>query len=498
LNSETSLVKGPKSLLVAFLLCLLLGIPLFSKLDVRPLERWDESYNGQLAAVMNLTHEFVAPRRAVGVFETWHTKPAPLIWMQFVFLKFTGFTETALRLPSAISGFLTMLVMIFFFKYRYDNWFPGILASVVLVSTKGYMGYHGVRSADYDGLLTLWMTVTYLAFFIYLHPRDEKEETKALYLSTLASVFTVYSKGVAGLTILPGIFVFTLLNGKIPTLFKRKDFYGLILFFIAAVLGFYYLRELNHSGYIKIMWHEEIWDRFFIKEGRQYKESWDYVKNLYHHSFSPYFSYLPIALIFGIFGIKGMRPKFRKIVLYSMVVVVTHLTILASSETHHIWYIIPLFPMASIIIGVGIFTLCKGISNLKFFTGPKARAIVISLVLIGIFYDPYKLTIKNIFVRSHEYDEDLYSIGPYIKKIIKEKSYKKEYKIVFEAINHTISFYAYALRDRGVKTDFVNKHALKPGDLAIATERTMKTYIEKNYKYKITDKFKSVRVYKIL
>ena len=106
------------------LLLVIAGIPLFMHLDALPFRLWDESRLASNAYEMNKNGNLIVTYYD-GQPEMWSTKPPLVIWMQVLFIKILGFNELAVRLPSAIAGLLTCMVLLYFSKkiFRYvDRW----------------------------------------------------------------------------------------------------------------------------------------------------------------------------------------------------------------------------------------------------------------------------------------------------------------------------------------------------------------------------------------
>ena len=102
-----------------------------------------------------------------GVPDMWATKPPLMIWLQCTGMHLFGVNELAVRLPSALAGFFTCLMLVIFaIKWKKDSFF-GIIAVMVLITSEGYIGFHSTRTGDYDSLLALFMAFYSLAFFSY-------------------------------------------------------------------------------------------------------------------------------------------------------------------------------------------------------------------------------------------------------------------------------------------------------------------------------------------
>ncbi len=172
--------------------------PLFFHLDHMSLRQWDESRRGVNAYEM-LNNGNLLVTYFDGQPDMWGTKPPLLIWCQAFFMKMIGPNEIAIRLPSALAGLFTILMMILFSWRVLKRPVVGFLAGLVLLTTKGYViNGHVARSGDFDALLTLWETGYLLSFFTFLIKDDTGQKRKLLYLTAGFVALAGLTKGVAG------------------------------------------------------------------------------------------------------------------------------------------------------------------------------------------------------------------------------------------------------------------------------------------------------------
>ena len=148
-------LASPKT---GFLLCLaLIAIPIFACLNKLPIMLWDEARLAINSYEMYKADEWlVATYR--GAPDMWNTKPPFVLWFQILSFKIFGVNELALRLPSAIAGALTCLLIYWFFA-RKGKILVGLMSVVILVTSAGFIKFHhSPRTGDYDAMLTLFTT----------------------------------------------------------------------------------------------------------------------------------------------------------------------------------------------------------------------------------------------------------------------------------------------------------------------------------------------------
>lgn len=87
---------------------------------------------------------------------------------------FLGPGELAVRLPSAIAGLITCLLLLFI-SYKYlKNFLFGFIWAAVLITFNGYVDFHGTRTGDFDALLTLFMFLYAFFFFLYTERKNPR------------------------------------------------------------------------------------------------------------------------------------------------------------------------------------------------------------------------------------------------------------------------------------------------------------------------------------
>lgn len=133
-------------LLLLFCICY---FPLCFRIDALPVNQWDEARNAVNTVEMLQNHQYLV-RYYAGEPETWETKPPLLIWLQVLSTKVFGINELALRFPVMMATFLTVALLVFFFHKNHQNRYLGYIASLILVTTDGYIDRHIARTGDHD------------------------------------------------------------------------------------------------------------------------------------------------------------------------------------------------------------------------------------------------------------------------------------------------------------------------------------------------------------
>jgi 4-amino-4-deoxy-L-arabinose transferase-like glycosyltransferase len=449
------------------LLILLISLPLFLHLDFLTIRLWDEGRVAVNAQEMYYNGNWLVPTYH-GEPDLWNTKPPLMLWFQVFFMKLLGVNEWAIRLPSAFAALLTcVIIMLISLRYLKNFWF-GFICVLVLVTSRGYLGYHTARTGDYDALLTLFLTLANLTFFIFL----ENSKTKFLYLFCLSMACAVLTKSAAAFMILPGLFIYVVLKRKLFFILKNKHLYICLAIFLVMTGGYYILREIYNPGYAKVILGDEF-GRFFVTISEHKYSFWYYFGNLFDHRFIIWVFFVPFGIYFGL---KNKDTGIKNLTLFSSIVVLTFFLVISSAQTKLFWYALPMYPFLAILAGVcvyHIFTTIKERKNLKHKALPY---IVVALIFVA----PYILIISSLKAKFPNHD---YEVCNYLRNIAQGKIEKDDFFVLHEGTFFHGEFYINLLREQGKNIAVKNQWHIKTGDVVLISQEEVKKYLEGNYVY---------------
>ena len=470
--------------------------PLFLHLGSEPLYHWDEAHNG-INALEMIQNGNPLVRTYMGEPETWETKPPLLIWLQVLSMKVVGYNELGVRLPSAMAGLFTALLLLHFFTKELDDLAGGIFAGLTLLCTQGYIGFHVTRTGDHDALLTFFLTLVVLYFFKYL--KSNFQANRYLMVATLGVILAVLTKSIMGFSILPGIVVFTFLNKQFLKFIRKKEFWFSLLAVIIAIGSYYLAREQAQPGYLELVWGNELFPRFFnTAEGHNYKipTSRFYYLHLIVTSHFTYFSYLfPVLCLILFIGGKSEQKTFG---LYIFVCAFTFL-LLISFGTINSWYDAPIFPLLAIITGLGFSVLYKKL--LQYFKSDHSWKPLFlgSIFTLSCFAFPYYKIVQKVY--SSKENKDLY--GKFFEHIEK-KSMPSDLFVCYTYRNSSYLFYEKVYRDFkgwniescGYRGKFDRcDHLPKPSQLIMICNNEIKREFEKTFDFEVVDEMGKCRLY---
>jgi 4-amino-4-deoxy-L-arabinose transferase-like glycosyltransferase len=463
-------------------ICLLLvAMPIFAHLDSLPIQLWDESRLAINSYEMYKNQDWMVSTYN-GKPDLWNTKPPLLLWLQVVSFKILGVNELALRLPSAIAGMLTCLLVYWIFA-RKKQYLHGFLAVLILVTSMGFIKYHhSTRTGDYDALLTFFTTAYCICYYLYI----EESKRKYLWLTVIFITLAVMTKTIAGLMFLPALFVYTIYKRRFQILLKEPAFYLGILLIFGTIGGYYWLREQYIPGYFEAVKNNDFWGRYAVYNGtdRPTRGALFYFDLLT----GPYFAYWCIPLVIGILLIFIRTNNFRSMSIYFTLTGLLFFAIISSSTNKNDWYDMPMYPLISIVTAIGIMFIYETLktSGAQSTLVGKLALTTSFVVLVALL--PLKKTIEN-------------SIGPdpgiwianntnmckYLKKVFHgQLNPENEIVIVSTEYAANVEWYANVIRDmRRIQIRVIPLQDVKPTERIIAFHERAKRTIESTYNFTI-------------
>lgn len=378
------------------------AVVIFHRLGESPLAG-DDCYYSEVSKEMAASGDYLTPRNA-GIVDFHTSKPPMLFWMNALSGKLFGFNTAAMRLPSAMLGYLGV-VALFFFCRRYFGLETAFLSSIILTFTQQYL-YHS-RSAVTDGPFAVFFAFSLFAFWA------ARSEHKA-YFYYLFGFFL----GLAVMTRqLPGFFIYTVILAymvlaKDYKALKEKHFYGAILLSFAVILPWHIIMYAKYGmAFIK-----QYFGVALMTGITGYPES--YSSN---PSLNPWYAYFEILLsnyqpwlIFVVIGLYRIFRKFgsfeperKKQLIFALAWCFAPLLVFQAAKVKQYHYIMPLYIPFAIISAYAISDLGE---KAKFRITAGLAAIAVCLAAAYIVYPVIPKTLD-----SREYVENL-KLVPELKK----------------------------------------------------------------------------------
>jgi 4-amino-4-deoxy-L-arabinose transferase-like glycosyltransferase len=352
----------------------------------------DEPRYAQVAREMFLRGDLITPTLGG---RTWFEKPALLYWMMILSFKVFGVSEWAARLPSAVSGVLTIAaVFVVGRRIEVDNAFENKLQGCALWSAVAAATMIGIvvfsQAASFDILLT--MTTTWALAFYFLYECSAVDEKPKGWLLAGFYCFiglSLLAKGLVGIVIPVGVLgLFHLFERRLPLQkILLSLLWGLPLALIVA--GSWYAPVTWRHGWLFI-------DQFFIQHHFA-----RYVSNKYHHAQPVYYYLLVVPLLslpwtpFLFTGLTQLKSRLwrgknaiadrgdrhlKLLMSLSLAWFLCPLIFFSFSGSKLPGYVLPMLPAGALLVGKQLCELRAGLGRWSL----RATALIYLMFAVGV------------------------------------------------------------------------------------------------------------------
>ena len=298
---------------------------------------YDEAIYAQIMDTMNTTGDYLTLRTAPdnGPF---FEKPPLYFWEVSTVQKVFDSPEFAMRLPSALAGIVTVILVMLIMYELTGNLYVAGLAGLILVLTGSFV--EASRQLRLDSTVT--MTIVF-GVYSFLRAQKNPKWYIGIGISTLLGIMT---KSVIGLLIFPYIILWSLFNNF--RWIKNKFFWLGIVCMVILVLP-WHIYEYNKFGseFLNLYLLHTIFERFSDSVISYNKTSnLDYVRYL---QFA-----IPWIFVFvlGIKKVWGERKDEvnKNFFIFSLFAIFIY-AIFNFSHTKLVYYIVPILPFIALSCG---------------------------------------------------------------------------------------------------------------------------------------------------
>jgi len=315
---------------------------IFINLGSTHLIPWDEAIYAKIAKNMVQSGEYINMEWQPNTI--WYEKPPLSIWIEVGMMRIFGFGSFGVRFPSAVFGFLTILLTYFFAKKLFGKG-AAFISALTLVTTIHFLQY--TRYAMLDVTLTFFITLSLYLYWL----AKEKEKTYFWILSGVAAGLGVMTKGVVGLLPLAVIGL-----NEISLIIFKEHKLSFKNFAKYLILGISFLL-------VCLPWHIEMYRRFgsnFINSYLVY-HVFDRAREAVEDKGQPwywYFIVLKVSMRIWFIALLGAFPlslffllKKSRRHLFLVIWAAIIFTFFSISKSKVVWYIIPIYPVLSMMVG---------------------------------------------------------------------------------------------------------------------------------------------------
>ncbi len=472
-----------KSILLFLLFLGLCYFPIFLHLDGLPISAFDEARPANNAIEMlENGNMFVMQYR--GEPDLWYTKPPMIVWLQVVCLKFLGYNELAVRIPTAFAALFTAILVFWFGYKKMGSMTLGFFSALVLLTTNGYVGEHVTRTADPDTLLTFFITIYCMMYYLFL----ETGKRKYMYAFGVALALGALTKGIAAFLFLPGLLLYTLAVKKFGAVLRSRSFYYTIAIVLIPVLGFYLTREFLNPGYLEAVVHHELGRRMTDSIEGHSGPAYFYLKFIYKKHFWPWLLLIPVALICMIRNSKEMNRLLLMIVLTTGI----YLFIISMAQTKLFWYTALMFPLWALFVGSAIDRIYKFIQNFLPLNSSVTKGLYTSVFALALFFIPYKSMINKVTHERTTFPLNFH--GLFLKKM---QNKQKDLVMIDGKYNGSQVFSMRCYNKKGYNITLDSVQNFQVGQVALFCTKAEIDSMRHYYRYDVIEKFKTCVTAKI-
>ncbi len=344
------------------------AVMFFLDLGRPPLLLWNESREAVHAVEMSRTGDLLVPT-IDGRPDVEDAKPPLANWLGALSVHVLGENELAVRLPSALAAWATVLLIVWFGARQLDDPVAGPLGGVILLTTLGFVGLHVARSADVDALLALWTTAGLLAGFLYI----ETGGWAALAIAALSFAAALMTKSVAALIPAPALLLHAAVRRRLGDVLSDWRAWVATIAAVIPIAVFLVLRERLTPGNLSTALG--VAGRF-VTPVDGHAGPWTYYwDELVHNGlFFPWVLVVPMSLA----PVWSDAPR-RRFVGFAVLATATELIVLTISRTKLPWYPAPIYPVAALACGAGLSIFVRRAWSAS--TVDRTTAVVVSAAL---------------------------------------------------------------------------------------------------------------------
>lgn len=334
-----------------FLALILLSIAfynIFYHLGEFPIYSWDEARHGVNAYEMLRHGNFIVNTYRYKP-DYWNLKPPLSYWTIMAGYKIAGFNALGLRLVSGICALLTIMIVAIFVKKNFGN-LASLLSILTLSTSTQYIINHCARTGDADSLFVFLFTVAILSLLLSV------KNDNWLYVSGLAFSLAFLTKSwhAGNIAIIMGSYL--IFTGKYKRL-SYKKWISLCLCMIAPILIWAVMRyQYDGFTFFKNMVAYDLLLRSTVPiEGHVGDESY-YAIILCRFYFLWLAILLGMILVYNFFdknvSFDMFKSENRSYIIGIILWVIIPFMMFTFAKTKVRWYILPIYPPLSILIGV--------------------------------------------------------------------------------------------------------------------------------------------------
>lgn len=379
-------------------LLLVAALPLLLWVQAPPVYWWDEArFALNALEMMTTANPLVVTFN--GQADLWNTKPPLAIWLSALSMRAFGINELALRLPAVLAAMATV-VAVFLFTHRVSHsraiaW----LAALILLGTGGFVEVHVARTADFDSLLLLFVTLASFSLFFAIDRVDRADgASNHFYMAAAFLAAAIFTKSIAGLLMVPGYALYAVCSGKVRALVSTRALWLAAAGVAASVLLFMVAREMAEPGFAQAAWardtarfsttaegHDRVWYHYLTTLPWPWQHQLlmpmseiPYVRSGFPWIWLVLLALLPLANLRAPLASRSLASRAA---IYLLCCLLAFLIVISAAVSKLPWYVAPAYPLIAVLAALGV-------HQARLLFGENSRvgqAALVAAMLLGVF-----------------------------------------------------------------------------------------------------------------
>ncbi len=452
---------------------LLCYFPIFYHLDTPGLFQWDESLYALRALSIAENGEYLFNfKQLLPEFDHRNTKPPFITLFQALSLKMLGYNELALRLPIALLVLSLCFYLPYWTKRTFNSFGIGMLSMLVLLTSIGFVRTHVARTGDHDAAISIFLFLSMLLFYRMVHAATNKETARATYLFAIVILMGTLTKSIVAFMFLPVLAVYAIAQGKLVYLLRLRSTYISIGIVLAGIVAYYGWLEAMKPGYLMWIWEYDLGGRYTNTIEQHSHPFKFYFDLLFRERFHYWLWFLPISLL-----IPWIRKsEWRNLSLLSFFCALFYLLVVSASETKLHWYDAPAYIPLALVVGIGVYELWRGFSELSTSILPANKSAILTVVFVFTFFGaPYHSILQAVNWNLPNNSNERY--GFVLRRVLKDYP-AASYKVLHSSFSIPLGFYSNAWTDEKKEVLHIQvPEGLKTGDVVLTGQAHQKAYL---------------------
>lgn len=283
-------------------------------------------------------------------------KPILLYWLQTPFVAILGPTETAFRIPAALAGLLTLVIV---YRLGRDHVSPhaGLFAALTLATTFRFILY--ARQSLTDVPVTFFVTLS-VWLFLRAHDGPEERSRRDGLLAWAATGLAALTKGPVGV-LGPAIWIaFAFIYHRQTFLRRLHPVSGILIAAAVALPWHLYMIALHGRAFVDVALGYEVVARYLSEDFPGRDRGIFYFVGVWFGDAAPWSLFFVSAAIWLSVRWRELGRGTQQLSLLALIWFTFVLALFSVSEYKLPHYIMPAYPATALLTGVFLDAVLKG------------------------------------------------------------------------------------------------------------------------------------------